>query len=329
MFSCVVIAVLAIVYNLSREQKHEPYLKVEFGDQIVLYWDPVFYKFVEDENFTAIFENLHNIPVIASFITNEEVVDGFVCGRKRALKKGDIAYLFLARRLPAIGDFNCLGVQTGKIELKIDDVEADIDIFNSNCEHLPVLLDYIERDRKLFLKRITSCMDDMFRGVLPFGRFHLTEEKKEMYDKILQDTIFKEVRQDIIKVEFGEQFTLYWDGINHEIVKDENYLAILKNKDNLRSMAHFITNEEIVYDFICSKKSALKKGDIAYLFLTGRRNRILFKEEPPVRCFIGIPFNQFTAFCRYFGGLLDYIEENRELVFQKIMSCLDNEGISR
>jgi hypothetical protein len=334
MFLCIVIATFAVIYNFSREQKRNlsaaSYLKVKFGDEILLHWDPIFYRFIEDDDFLAIFENLHNIPIMASFITNEETVDNFVCGKKRALKKGDIAYLFLAKRFPSIAEFNCLGVQIDYIELdlnidKID--ESNIDKILSNCERLHVLLDHIERDRNLFSKRVISCIDMILCGTrTDFLTLPPNDSLKEILERILQDTIFKKVRQDIIKVEFGDQFTLNWDGINHKIIKDENYFAILKNKSNIRSMAYFITNEEVVYDFVCNKRSALKKGDTAALLFT-ERNHFLYETNSPISCFIGRSFNPFTAFCRIWGGLLDYIEENRELVFQRVMSCLDNKDI--
>jgi len=321
------IITLAVVYNFIREYKHNlsspPYLKVEFGDQIVLHWDPVFYRFIEDESFSAIFENLHNIPVMLSFITNEEVVDNVVCGKKRDLKKGDIAYLFLVRRLPSIDKFNCLGIRDGHIELDIDFIdESNIDKIELNCERFNVLLDYIERDRALFSKRIINCINIMFRGGILFVREH-----NAIFDTLIQDTIFKKNRQDIIKVEFEDQFALYWDGINHKIIKDENYFAILKNRDDMRSMARFITNEEVVYDFVCNKKSALKKGDVAYLFLNGWT--FFLDMDPPLSCNIGIQRNHFEPFCRYPNHVLNYIEKNRELVSLKVMSCLESSDIFR
>ena len=131
----------------------------------------------------------------------------------------------------------------------------------------------------------------------------------------------EKVKQDTIRVEFGNKFLLYWDCVNHKIIEDENYFAILKNKNNIRSMAYFIANQEVVCDFVCSKETALKKGDVAYLFLN--RNRFIYTFE----C-LRMQFDWFDD-CWYPVALLDYIENNRDLVFQKVMICLDSKDIPR
>ncbi|MDR3000290.1 MAG: hypothetical protein LBU89_03405 [Fibromonadaceae bacterium] len=131
---------------------------------------------------------------------------------------------------------------------------------------------------------------------------------------------------DIVKVKFGNQFILYWDCANDEIMEDENFFSILQSKENIYFMAHFITNEEIVCDRVCSKghipkKGAhvLKKGDIAYLFLSEYYNRLIYNVE----C-LGRQFGSSFPRCKYNNGLLDYIEEHRDLVFQKVISCLES-----
>jgi hypothetical protein len=127
----------------------------------------------------------------------------------------------------------------------------------------------------------------------------------------------EKIKQDTIKVEFGNQFLLYWDCVNHKIIKDENYFAILENENNIFSIAHFITNQEIVCDFVCSKDTALKKGDVAFLFL--RENKFI-----EFSCF-GIQFDWFND-CKYPAALLDYVENNRTFVFRRVMDCLKYGG---
>lgn len=124
--------------------------------------------------------------------------------------------------------------------------------------------------------------------------------------------------QDIIKVEFGDQFVLSWDRVDHRIVRDENYFAVLEDRNNFRRMANFITNEEIVSNYVCEKESPLKKGDIALLFLL--RNGLA--------C-IGHRYNSFTFPCLSPNFLLDNVERNRILFFQRTMDCLDEKGIPR
>ena len=322
MCSCIMIIVFIIVYNFNYNRGHNllsnPYLKVEFNEQIVLYWDPIFYRFIEDERFSVILKDPYNIILMASFITNEEVVDSFVCSRKRILKKGDIAFLFLTEHFENFASFNCLGAQIDRLELNVDSL--NIDRVELNCKLFPVLLDHIERDRNLLSKRVLSCIDELFRRI---GRWSRDSSEILFWEKIRQYTILNEVRQDIVKVEFGEQFALYWDGINHEIIKNESYFALLENKDNIRFMSHFIANEEIVYDFICNKANALKKGDIAFIFL--RDHGLLRNCKPPI---LGrIPFNSFSLYCQYPERLFDYVERNREQISQIAISCLDSAEI--
>ncbi|MDR0516124.1 MAG: hypothetical protein LBH25_03680 [Fibromonadaceae bacterium] len=127
-------------------------------------------------------------------------------------------------------------------------------------------------------------------------------------------------KPDIRKVKFGNRFVLYWDCANHEIMEDENFFSILQNKENIYSMASFITDKKVVCDNVRSKKDRIfKKGDIAYLFLSEYYNKLISSSE----C-LGIQLERFIPGCEYNEGLLDYIEKNRNLVSQKVMSCLDS-----
>ena len=135
-------------------------------------------------------------------------------------------------------------------------------------------------------------------------------------------------KSDIRKVKFGNQFILYWDCANHKLMEDEIFFSILQNKENIYSIAHFITDKEIVCDFVCGKDDipeksppVLRKGDIAYLFLSEYHNKLISDNE----CLGGSSFTSFYPGCKYNGNLLDYIERNRNLVFQKVMSCLDRQ----
>ena len=134
--------------------------------------------------------------------------------------------------------------------------------------------------------------------------------------------MLEKFKQDTIKVEFENKFLLYWDCLNHKIIEDENYFAILKSKNNIRSMACFIVNREVVCNFVCSKETTLKKGDIAYLFLI--KNKFIYTFE----C-LKMQFDSFEKNCKYPTSLLDYIEKNRNLVFQKVMVYLDSTGIPK
>jgi len=145
----------------------------------------------------------------------------------------------------------------------------------------------------------------------------ITEPKQKSYSG---ENMFEKIKQDTIKIEFGNQFILYWNCVNSKIIKEKNYYTILENKKNIRSIADFITNQDIVCNFVCNKETALKKGDVAYLFLS--ENMYIYE----FKC-LRKQFDVFDLDCSCPRGLLDYIEKNRDLVFQQVMFCLDNGGM--
>jgi hypothetical protein len=68
---------------------------------------------------------------------------------------------------------------------------------------------------------------------------------------------------------------------------------------------------------VCDQEAEIKKGDVAYLLLD--------KALPPNE---GIPFYDLFQIqldfyeCKYPFGLFDYIDENRNMVSQKVMAYL-------
>ena len=138
----------------------------------------------------------------------------------------------------------------------------------------------------------------------------------EANNRCLEKQLDKKHKQDTIKVEFENQFTLYWDCVNHKIIRDDNYYGILENKENVRAIGFFITDKKKVCNFVCSKKKSLKKGDVAYLFLS--ENGFVYEAKD-----LGEQFDVLYSDCRYPYGLLDYIEKNRNIVFKKVMSCIN------
>lgn len=147
-----------------------------------------------------------------------------------------------------------------------------------------------------------------------------SKNKNDTFGKSLSSTEdtssieFGNQTEDTIKIEFGNQFVLYWYSLNNEILKDENYYKIKKNKSNIMALSKFISNEDIICKRFCGKENALKKGDVAFLYLEENQIIALF------RC-LQIQFDTYT-YCKYPDGLLDYIESNRALVYQKVQKHL-------
>ena len=139
-------------------------------------------------------------------------------------------------------------------------------------------------------------------------------------DKKNNETVFdtsnnsiENTKQNLIKVMFEDRI-LYWDSINNNIVKDENYLKILSDTGNICTFVTFVKNEEIVAQSVCSKKTPLKKGDIVYLFL--RENGMV----STFQC-LAMDFDSYDN-CEYPYGLLDFIEKKRTYVFERVMLCM-------
>jgi|GEM_PF-1756036 len=147
-----------------------------------------------------------------------------------------------------------------------------------------------------------------------------SKNKNDIFEKSLSSTEdtsrieFGNLTEDTIKIEFGNQFVLYWNSKENIIIRDDNYYNIKKNKSNIIALSKFISNEDIICKRVCSKENALKKGDVAFLYLEENQIIALF------RC-LQIQFDTYT-YCKYPDGLLDYIESNRALVYQKVQNYL-------
>lgn len=132
-----------------------------------------------------------------------------------------------------------------------------------------------------------------------------------------KDQLFPE-KHDTLLVRISDNIILKWDKKSNSLIKDEDYVNILKDKKKIYSVMNFIKEKENLAIKICSKKSAnLKNGDIAFTYLY-ENQRI-----PAFRCF-NFQFDFIENKCQFPEGLLDYLEENRQETSEKIHNCISD-----
>ena len=117
-----------------------------------------------------------------------------------------------------------------------------------------------------------------------------------------------------IEIIFSENIVLKWDVDNNKFKKGYFYQKIKKSNENLLFLKKSITDTTDLGVRVCSKKKSLKKGDIAFLYLQDIGKIQLYS------C-LKIQFDVFEEKCPFPEGLLDYIEDNRKIVKDKVIKC--------
>ena len=101
-------------------------------------------------------------------------------------------------------------------------------------------------------------------------------------------------------------------------VENEDYKAFMDKKIDDRTLinvAESISDTTDLARDICSKKRNLRKGDLAFILLYDS-NYIAPAHD------LGMQFDAFDNDCRFPCGLLDFLEDNRELVKNIIIKKL-------
>lgn len=123
-----------------------------------------------------------------------------------------------------------------------------------------------------------------------------------------------DIKNNLIKIKISDEYFFYWDSKKDEIIEDNFFEQIKKNKNIIPIIINQIENLEIIEQNICSKKEKLLKGDLMYLLLE-KLNII-----QNFRC-LKIQFDVFDENCKYPNALLDYIHHNRKKVIEQIKKC--------
>ena len=130
----------------------------------------------------------------------------------------------------------------------------------------------------------------------------------------ISNQIFNQkIKDSVISVSFEDGIILHWNTITHQFIKVEEYKKILNDNKKISLLIENIKNNEDLNIDICSKETGLKKGDIAFLFLLKNNKIELFL------C-LKRQFNTIDE-CGIPGGLLDFLEQNRINVSEKIRQC--------
>ena len=120
-----------------------------------------------------------------------------------------------------------------------------------------------------------------------------------------------------IGIEIDENLYLKWDTTQCDFVIDSTYNYIKENIDKFQNkIVNKILDTNNLGISCCDKASELKKGDLAFLYLYKIQKVKLYN------C-LGIQFDLLEN-CNFPIELLDYIENNRELVHKKVFDSLNS-----
>ena len=144
------------------------------------------------------------------------------------------------------------------------------------------------------------------------------KEQKEVKDVAISQADNEMVMNDsLINIRYG-QFNIIWNCLDNCFIQNDDYKAFKDRKIDgriLMNVAESISDTTDLAQNICSKKVNLRKGDLAF---------ILFYESnyiAPARD-LGMQFDVFDDDCKFPCGILDYLEDNRELVKSVIIKKL-------
>ena len=125
------------------------------------------------------------------------------------------------------------------------------------------------------------------------------------------------MKDSLINLKFGQR-DIIWNDYNNCFIENDDYKAFMEKKIDDRSLINVAESISDTTDLdrdICSKKKNLRKGDLAFILLYDS------KYIAPAHD-LGMQFDVFDNDCRFPCGLLDYLEDNRELVKNIIIKKL-------
>ncbi|WP_392564865.1 hypothetical protein RHO13_05775 [Orbus wheelerorum] len=131
----------------------------------------------------------------------------------------------------------------------------------------------------------------------------------------INQEIVQPIKNDTILVKLDDDIILKWDVVSDQLIENENYINISTDKNKIKTIVNSICNDEDLGIKVQTKKENLKKGDVAFLYLIRTRKIYLFS------C-LKVQFDVYDKNYKYAYGLLDYIEEYRLEVQNKVKACI-------
>ena len=120
---------------------------------------------------------------------------------------------------------------------------------------------------------------------------------------------------EVITIPFSDDISLQWDVASQQLLQNTNYQRYQEDSEAITLLLNSITDTTNLKVMVCSKEKPLRKGDVAFLYLQKTLNIPLFQ------CFY-IQFDVFEKKCTYPSDLLNYVEEYRTEVQQKLRTYL-------
>ncbi len=120
----------------------ENFLNVHFGLNITLKWDVEQSRLIEDSEYDATQKDTKKISILIDNISNVEDLDVKMCSKRENLKKGDVAFLYLAR-IGIAPEFDCFKIQ--------------FDVWDEGCPYPRGVLDYLEENRIAAKNKVIAC----------------------------------------------------------------------------------------------------------------------------------------------------------------------------
>ena len=131
-----------------------------------------------------------------------------------------------------------------------------------------------------------------------------------------QSPAFTAVKEpEVITIPFSDDISLQWDVASQQLLQNTNYQRYQEDSKAITLLLNSITDTTNLKVMVCSKEKPLRKGDVAFLYLQKTLNIPLFQ------CFY-IQFDVFEKKCTYPSDLLNYVEEYRTEVQQKLRTYL-------
>lgn len=121
-------------------------------------------------------------------------------------------------------------------------------------------------------------------------------------------------KDSVIVVDYG-QLRLMWDLNNSCFIPNKSLEMIVNHQINpmmIDYVIYSINDTTDLHHSICSKASSLKKGDIAFILLYESKYVLPARD-------LGMQFDYYENDCIFPIYLLDYLEDNRELVVKKLL----------
>ncbi|QAR30262.1 hypothetical protein EQP59_02250 [Ornithobacterium rhinotracheale] len=163
------------------------------------------------------------------------------------------------------------------------------------------------------MKRILYILLTLLSLLIILINFKFDKNQNVFRNHIPNQIFSQKVKDSVISISFENGIILHWNAVTHQFIKVEEYKKILNDNKKINLLIEGIKNNEDLNIDICSKKTRLKKGDIAFLFLL-KNNKI--------EIFLCLK-RQFDTIdeCGIPCGLMDFLEQNRIDVSEKIHRC--------